>query len=410
MRVSFYAGVKYGNKVFFSGYGWLAGLFSINIEDGEVKFLKLFEKEVFTSRLHRMAFLYQNEAWFIPEQADYIACLDMNTLEMTYYEVPCYRKNAVVGNRDYCVYVSGQILKNKYLCLIPQEIDAALIIDMEQHKLYPYYGVINPEKDHITDGVVLKEELYLLPETGKDYIKINLHTGKRTSLVRSDGEFVSGSICNIKGKIWFVEWFKKNISYMDISSGEKVRLKLLESENRYYGMTCMGSKIVCLPLKADCFLTIDMDSLAIEYRRPNGNEEIFGKGVCRTSVIGSVGETLIAVGATGNIAVLDENSIDCKVVTVDITVNDFCKQVIQYIREYEWLKDRGLDLINIILKRLEIYNVPVLYEQEWEIALTRLIGIRELLDKRAAFTKKFSQDGTKTIGKQIWHKIIKDKT
>ncbi len=52
MRVNFYASVKYGNKVFSSGYDWLTGLFSINIEDGEVKFLKLFEKEVKTPLIY----------------------------------------------------------------------------------------------------------------------------------------------------------------------------------------------------------------------------------------------------------------------------------------------------------------------------------------------------------------------
>lgn len=410
MRVSFYAGVKYDNKVFFSGYYWLTGLFSMNIENGEVKFLKLFEKEILTSRLHRMAFLYQNEAWFIPEQADYIACLDINTLEISYYEIPCYKKNPVIGNRDYCVYVSGYVLKGKFLCLIPREIDTALIIDMEKHELYPYYCVINPEKDRIADGVVLKEVLYLLPENGKNYIKIDLQSGKHTVAMRIDGELVPASIYNIKGKIWSVECFGKCISYMDITSGEIVRLKLLKSENRYYGMTCMGSKIVFLPLKADCFFIIDMDSLAVEVIKPNGDEEIFGKGVCRTSVIGSLGETLIAVGATGNIAVLNENSMDCKVIPVDITVDNLFKQIIQYIKKYEWLKDRGLDLINIVLKQLDIYNFRVLYEQEWVAVLTQFIGIRGLLDKRIVFDKDFSQDGIEIIGKRIWNKIIKGNT
>ncbi len=401
MKLEFYAGVKYGDRIFFSEYSCLKGLFSMNHKGGEVKFLKTFEKETAMSRLHRMAFIYGHEAWFIPEEAEHIVCLNLETLDMEYYKVPCHMKNTNKVHGDYSTYTSGFVLKERYICLIPREIDTVLLIDMELHKMYPFYHVVDPEKERIADGLAVGDDLYLFPERGEGYTQINLTTGKRITLTRTDRAFVPGCVCETGGKIWFAPWEKGDIVCKSISDGKEYLLSVPEKGNLYYRMIDTKNKLIFLPFKATGFLVVDKSTLKTEILHLC--EDVSDGVIC--TVIGFGGEILIAAGAKGRVFSLDKDAGKLEIIPVEIAPADLCRQVIAYVEKAGSIGKNKRETAILSLKRLFGGDAPVVYENEGMTALTRLVGFGCLTDESGKSESCIQKAGQGSIGKGIWNKL-----
>lgn len=401
MKLEFYAGVRYGDRIYFSEFSSLKGLFSMNHKGGEVKFLKTFEKETAVSRLHRMAFLYGHEAWFIPEEAEYIVCLNLETLDMDYYKVPCHMKSAIKIHGDYSIYTSGFVLKERYLCLIPGEIDTALVIDMESHKMHPFYDAVDPRNERIADGLVIGENLYLLPERGKYYTEINLVTGKRNILTRTDREFVPGTVCRAGEKIWFAPWEKGDIVCRNISGGNESPVCLSEEGNLYYGMIDANQGIIFLPYRASGFLIVDKSTLRAEILHLS--EDFLGEIIC--TVIESKGEVLIAVGAKGSVIFLDKKAAKLEIIPVEIAPADLCRQVIEYIENADSRGNNKQHTIMTSLKKVFGGEAYISYENEGMAALNCLTGFGCLTDGRGEYGNCIRKAGQGNVGKGIWNKL-----
>ena len=130
-KLRFNAGVEYKNKIYASAVN-INGLFQLDLITHELIYLKSFMKEKACFAIHRMAFLYGNEAWFVPQNGIYIAVVNLDTLDVEYLKPPFKKINEDAVSKIGAVYYTGNIIEEKYLYLIPTTIDTLLVIDLEK--------------------------------------------------------------------------------------------------------------------------------------------------------------------------------------------------------------------------------------------------------------------------------------
>ena len=262
MNLSFLAGVEYCGKIYASARE-VNGLFQVDLVTKEISYKKIFLKEKTDWAIYRMAFLYKNEAWFIPGRGKYITVVNLDTLNIDYFEVPFkwINKEALAQNKS--VYSSGGMIDQKFLYLIPANIDTLLVIDLERKKLYPYYDVANPE-EILQVGVCVKESIYMLSERKNNMIKINLRTKamERYSCPWSCKAYAG--IVHHDTELWCVSCYGDYIFSIDLDT-QKIKEILLERDFyekfMYHELIIEEDELFLLP-RADCkILKINMDTM-----------------------------------------------------------------------------------------------------------------------------------------------------
>lgn len=393
MKLNFFAGVEYQSRIYFSDFNSLNGLFSLDIENHAIRFLKLFEKEKLIPRLHRTAFLYKNEAWFIPQRAEYIANVNMETLEIKYYKTPFCNIN--IYAEDLCKYITGHIFGGKYLCLIPYDIDTALIINMETHEMYPFFGAINKEET-ITDGVVIKDNLYLFPMKGKFVIKINLKTKKKEKLEWDFKEGAFGTAQIYDEKLWFSPVSEKYILCVDIITGEKRKIMIPQLNDEYRGMLQTIDKIIVLPYQAKNFLVIDKRTYDTNLYLPEEKEN-FWISPNNVSPVASKEKKIIGMGLAEYILLWDR---EITVISLELSTKKLYEQIYEYLKLNRNL-DKFLESVNIddLLKLIGL-DMSTIYREAENLVRTDIV-------LRIITYKKRCEDTIRTaaMGKQIWKRI-----
>ena len=128
MKIEFQAAVKYKNKIFLS-HIFMNALFSYDLEIREVEYLGVFLEEG-CHILHNRAFLYQNEAWFIPQAGRKIISVNLDTVQQTVYELPN------LNHQEIQIVYTGAIQINEHTILaIPRDFDSFTLINMKNHKV-----------------------------------------------------------------------------------------------------------------------------------------------------------------------------------------------------------------------------------------------------------------------------------
>lgn len=397
MRIGTIAGVEYRNKVYFSSVE-LNGLFCMDMESREVEFLKLFEKEKFIPRLHRAAFLYKNEAWFIPQEAENIARLNLETLTLTYYPFPCHKNNELFRSSpgSYCVYSCGYVFKEKFLCMIPWNIDAALIINMESYEMYPYYDVIDPFEEAMCGAALIGDKLYLFPGKGKNCIEVDLRKDRRNKLEWNYMERAFETVVMHQNKLWFVPKVEKYILSFDIRTGEKQKFEIPCPDDMFSGVICFDCKFIFLPLKARYFMVFDLKDFSMKLELLEENSEIFAEVPMKVSSISSYEKVIIAMGQYGYLVRLEDVLNRFEVIPIQIKWPGFLQTLVEYLTKSR--DERNKNEIIAFLHRMDLKNA-LLYESEDGGIKT----IKNLID-----IENFMQDTNNnikpvcSIGKRIW--------
>lgn len=403
MKLNFFAGVMYNNQIFFSDFNNINGLFSLNIKSQKVSFLRLFEKEKLSNKLHRAAFLYKSEAWFIPQKAKYIANINLKTLNITYYDIPYHNKNEI--DNDYCAYIKGHIVQERYLYLIPYNIDTVLIIDMEDHKLYPFYDVINLETELIADGLIIEDKLLLFPWEGKYYTSVDLKTNERCKNV---WPFREGAFCSahyIDKKIWFSPIKENYILCIDMGTGKSDKLLLPNTENQYCDMMQVDDKLIFFPYQTSNFLIVNLRTFDMQIELVKSEEEIFSKSPNVISQINAKEGGILTMGLIGCVLMWEKNRT---VIPIEIDRSKFIGQVYDYLKKNGYfdklvkkqdlvtlLKILGMD-INLNFGDLEkflglgiiIQLIPYIGNLEYKIPVTVGKTIWENIGERKAKRKE----------------------
>lgn len=393
MKLNFFAGIEYNNQIIFSEFNSINGLFSLNIKSQEVSFLKLFEKEQLSPRLHRAAFLYKNEAWFIPQNARYIANVNLKTFDIIYYDTPYHNRN--INANDFCAYIKGHIVQERYLYLIPYDIDTVLIIDMESHKLYPFYDVINLETELMADGVIIEDKLLLFPWEGKFYTMIDLRTDERNKKewMFREGSFCSA--CHVGKKIWFSPIKEKYILYVDIETGKSNKLLLPDSENQYCDMMKVDDKLIFFPYQTTNFLIVNQRTFEMQIELIKGKEEIFLKSPNVISQI-NANKNIITMGLVGYVILWEKERT---VIPIEIDRSKFFKQVYGYLSKKSYFDE--------LVKKKDIVTLLKILGMEANLTvgdLEKFLGL-DIILKFIPYIDTLEYKKTITVGKSIWESI-----
>lgn len=255
MKLGCFAGVEYQNSIYFSSM-YFNALCKMDLDTNEVEILKIFEKEPMYSRLYRQAFLYGNEAWFIPQRAKYIACVNLDTLDISYYDVPFYTKIEETDKYAYCRYHTGVFVEKDKLCIFPYDADLVLVIDMKSHMITPIYEISNRENYMI--GIVAEDEQYKMFFHQCESVVCYHKTTGKISKEKMDKELghcttvlLENNLVMLSGKSNVLYRYQNNIM-------EEMQISEINKNEKYDGLIDMGDRILALPFEAKSFLSIDI--------------------------------------------------------------------------------------------------------------------------------------------------------
>ena len=252
-----YAAVKVEDNIYFSCRDDNA-LYKLNLLNNEISFLKYFSSELITSSLYSRAYYFEKKIFFIPWEAEKVAIVNLNTLNISYLDVvdrETKYEPIMIDNYIFLASVSkGKVLKinmdNDTISEISLEIN-------EQHKLN-----YNHRRCVFNNGGLL-----FLP--GKDYTQLSLSLS--TNRIREKkAPFVLDNYSQ------YIEWRDKEI-YIPFYLSEGIVIKdinendfhilKIEKEQREVGCVVsilLGNSLLLLPVYGFMAYVIDLESNNIQ--------------------------------------------------------------------------------------------------------------------------------------------------
>ena len=267
INISLIAGVEYHGKLYASAKE-INGLFCLDLKTQELVFIKRFSMEKEVRGVYRNAFLYKNEAWFIPGRGQNIAIVNLDTLKIEYCEFPFRKKNRKVVSQmrgiDSSIYVSGGIIAHQFLYLIPLNVDALIIVDMKKKEFYPYYDAVEPD-GHLLSGTYAKGNIYILPRKGNNLIEINLKTKKKRIYILPKLNMLDqyAGIAYYNNRLWIVHQEGAFILRIDLNARNPQIIEFQDIYRKgyaYHNVFVVGNKLFLLPYLSDRILKINMDN------------------------------------------------------------------------------------------------------------------------------------------------------
>lgn len=299
MKLNFFAGVEYKNKVFFSAFN-INGLFEMDLETNSINFLKLFEKEEIKPRLHRAAFIYENEAWFIPQEAEYITCVNLDTFDVEYYN-PVYNIASFDRKNDshYHMFFTGHVILGRYILLVPGEIDTFLIIDMKTHLMHPVFVNKDIREKKFSDAQVIDNKLWMFPWEGDEILIYNFINKEIESINCGYRNHDYDSVIYESGKLWFAPNEAKQIMCIDIATMTKYFLDIKNSDNKYSTFLKLNNELLLCNLDGDDFIKINIENNTLSYEYFESIPNLFLNRPNKNSIVGSTTKSIITTGENG---------------------------------------------------------------------------------------------------------------
>ena len=246
--MGFLAGVKYRDKIFFSSVQW-NGLFSYDIMTGETKFLRVFERENIKFMLHNRGFLCGNEMWLIPARASHIACVNLDTLDISFFDLP----RTVNRDSSFCYY--DTVRYGDKLYVIPYYADNILEVDMMNHNCNVVYQSDIFKTFWASGAYISDHVLHVIKHDGNIGISIELNSYQVVGFDKNvDDHKCYYSMC-LDGKCWFMSHEDRMLYKSDVTEdGKLLERKVVECENKpFYRGVAVGNSIILFP--CDCSRT-----------------------------------------------------------------------------------------------------------------------------------------------------------
>ena len=244
VSVPFLAAVKYKNKLYFSALK-ANGLFRFDMQTGETKFICFFYEEKMYDFLHVRAFLHNKDMWLVPAEADHVACVNLETYQIRYFDIPGRKEKSGLG---IYAYYDGIVEDGKYLYLIPQYLNDVIKINMEKYQIECSW-TINKDMLLWSKGCfIYNDTLNLVTSDGNVGIKISVNTDK-VEVCRNDVTkpadylyaFQSGS------EVWIIPCYSSEILVLNVIDNKLESIPLPECNKIFYrGMDC-GKSVLLFP-------------------------------------------------------------------------------------------------------------------------------------------------------------------
>lgn len=271
MKVRFNAGIEYDNKLVLSSID-INGLWIYDLLQKKIVAYKRFEKERKSFAIHRKAFLYNNEAWFLPQNGEYIAIVNLCNYEISYMEMKYMNRNMkgieMLNSKVY----DGGIIEERYLYVVPSGIDTVNIIDLKEKEIITTRCI---EEDVLAHAFYWGNVLYLYGMEGK-LKKMDITTGEIESvdLINNiDQEATYGeAVVDTKHAIAYIGPGKNNsfITCVDLKKNKKYEILLGETIQTEYAK-CIGDRIWFWGCTVNKVIIYDLNTKEIEIRRLHDN-------------------------------------------------------------------------------------------------------------------------------------------
>lgn len=191
LKLKFNAGVEYDHKLILSSIG-INGLWVYDLISHKIIAYRKFEREEKSYAIHRKAFLYRDEAWFIPQNGNYIAIVNLINYEISYMELQYQRLNKKGIDLLNAKTYDGGIIEEQMLYMVPSGIGTLNVIDMKEKKIRKCWD-IDTGDNVLTHGFYWKKSIYLYFADSLKMKKIDIETEKITEIDLSAGE-VAGMV------------------------------------------------------------------------------------------------------------------------------------------------------------------------------------------------------------------------
>ena len=253
------------------------GLMRTDIKTGKTEYICKFVKEENIEYVHSRAYVYRNEIWFVPGYGEYIACVNIETFDILYFELP-YKSLGIKYKENPALNKNGRVrLKsldsgkygNDKIFVIVAGTDTIAVIDLINKKIIPYYDVIDPQTELMGYGAVHHDVLWMVPYSGEDLIALNLKNGTVTRVTKDPSLDDCKSLCCSEGKIWFVPRKTDYIVYYDMNENEYHKIydekgDLFNKDYWYKDIIEYKNEIWILPGDGKGIVAINPDVLMIE--------------------------------------------------------------------------------------------------------------------------------------------------
>lgn len=263
----FTAAAGYKDKIYISAIDF-NGLFSLDIQTGSLDYIGRFTTEENKIRLYRLAYVYENACWFIPEEGSYITKVNLDTLEMYQYDLPALvnpkRKHA--GSQLKFVNVVKDEEQN--LWLIPYDYDILAKIDLRTSELSFYDAwPFDYEKRSFLGGVVVGGELWLYPGNARCIVKVNLKNGQMQAV---EWKYPPGSFNGFiysDDSLWLVPERERYVIRWNLKNNEETMIEIPKGheQDSFLGGCVYDGKIWMYPFCGKGILRINIESQRAEY-------------------------------------------------------------------------------------------------------------------------------------------------
>lgn len=313
MKLGCMAGVEYKNKIVFSST-YINGLFELDLNTRKILFIKNIEGEPWEMHLFRKAFLFENEAWFIPQRANHVICVNLDTYDIEYFELPYNKKFEETKNYPYYfAYIDGLIVNERYLYCIPNGLDSLLIIDMQEHHILSVKEINNPELDLIYTAYFYQGKVHLLSQKGKldklIYIE-SKKVEKRNWKFDSTG-FLSSM--QIGTDLYLIPAYletgnTKRLAKIDLLTEEIVYIEMPDIFEEYYEGLYIKNYLILLPDYGKNFIKMNIVKKVFEQvKYPNELENKLNSCNNAARIIASKGKKLISLMNSGYVLEFDND-------------------------------------------------------------------------------------------------------
>lgn len=213
---------KYSNKYYLTALKMNA-LFVYDPKIKRLIYLDSFNTNWGHYCMYIRSFLYKDEIWFLPGEAEKAAILHTDSMQIEYISID-FGEEYSESRLKYNNFI---IFNDHYVCFVPRNAHRTVIINMETKKVEKYYE-ISKQDEEFQNAVFVDNILYFYPWHGKRKVFLNLMTAEISDEQWNGDENFGDAVLDKVSKKIFHAPALKNYVLVDDIHGKVLEKKVLK--------------------------------------------------------------------------------------------------------------------------------------------------------------------------------------
>jgi len=355
INIPFLAGAEVKNKLYFSSY-YINGLFYYDFITGKSEYVCSFEGEANAICLYRKAFLCGNEIWFMPWEAKRVALFNVDTQEMTYFDVGKTKSSSWDDG-----FYDG-FKRNYKLYFIPYKVGVPIyVVDLKEKMVKKYSETHNLPKVSIIGATIFGSKFLIGLKNGQIMYGLN---NKWETIIEpeiSGTSLMYNSMVDDGENVWLIPYNEKRIFAVDKLKMKKKYEIVLDEMGKFTHACVDKNHILLLPSEySRSALVINRLDNNLIYRKISiaNNDD----GWLEMTEIDSKNKHLVA-SSEGNVYKFDAKWNLVNIFSISITRNEYNRHIGKSVSKEMFLQSQciientyfSLDLfLNVIIEQENI--------------------------------------------------------